>query len=84
VASLKLAVWRAILVLHCCGRRGLTQALGGRKTFSNYVLSREALQASALLPSDSLSARPVFGYRMVRAQMLQALRLLASEIAIVD
>jgi hypothetical protein len=65
-------------------RVGLTQALGGRKTFSNYVLSREALQASALLQSDSLSARPVFGYRMVRAQMPQALRLLASEIAIVD
>jgi hypothetical protein len=65
-------------------RGGLTQALGGRKTFSNYVLSREALQASALLQSDGLSARPVFGYRMVRAQMLQALRLLASEIAIVD
>ena len=32
---------------------GLTQALGGRKTFSTYVLSREALPASALLPSDS-------------------------------
>jgi hypothetical protein len=64
-------------------RGGLTQALGGRKTFSNYVLSREALQASSLLQSDSLSARPIFGYRMVRAQMLQASRLPASETAIV-
>jgi hypothetical protein len=42
------------------------------------------LQASALLQSDSLSAHPVFGYRMVRAPMLQALRLPASEAAIVD
>jgi hypothetical protein len=63
---------------------GLTQALGGRKAFSTYVLSREALQASALLPSDSSWARSVFGYCTVRAQMLQVLRLLASEIAIVD
>jgi hypothetical protein len=43
-------------------RGGLTQALGGRKAFSNYVLSREAFPASALLSSGSLSARPVFGY----------------------
>ena len=28
LASLKLPAVRAILVLHCCGRRGLTQALG--------------------------------------------------------
>jgi hypothetical protein len=63
-------------------RGGLTQALGGKKTFSNYVLSREALQASALLRSDSSSARSVFGYCMVRAQLLQALRLSASETVI--
>jgi hypothetical protein len=64
-------------------RGGLTQALGGRKAFSSDVLSREALPASALLPSDRSSARSVFGYCMVRAQMLQALRLPASEAAFV-
>jgi hypothetical protein len=37
-----------------------------------------------LLLSDRPAARFVFGEFMVRAQMLQALRLLASEIAIVD
>jgi hypothetical protein len=37
VASLKLAVGRAILALHCCVRRGLTQALGGRKAFCCFV-----------------------------------------------
>ena len=31
LASLKLAVMRAILALHCCSRRGLTLALGGEK-----------------------------------------------------
>ena len=31
LASLKLPAVRAILVLHCCGRRGLTLALGGEK-----------------------------------------------------
>ena len=63
---------------------GLTQALGGSKALSKYVVSREALPASALLSSGSLSARPVFGYYLVRAQMLQALRMPASETAIVN
>ena len=31
LASLKVSAVRAILALHCCGRRGLTLALGGKK-----------------------------------------------------
>ena len=37
LASLKLVVMRAILALHCCGRRGLTLALGAKK-YSAVVL----------------------------------------------
>jgi hypothetical protein len=83
VASLKIPGMRAILATNRRVRRGLTLALGGRIAFSTCVISREAFPASALLSSGSLSARPVFGYCTVRAQMLQALRLPASETAII-
>ena len=36
-ASLKLPTARAILDLHCCGRRGLTLVLGGRKAFDCFA-----------------------------------------------
>jgi hypothetical protein len=45
-ASLKLAVRRAILALHCRGRRGLTQALGAEETLCGDDVRASALPGS--------------------------------------
>ena len=51
VASLKLAAMRAILALHCCGRRGLTLALGGNQA-SRYAYSMKVSEILRLLQDD--------------------------------
>jgi hypothetical protein len=57
-ASLKLAAVRAILAPHCRGRRGLTQALGGRKTFCGFVARKPGFIGFGWqCSSDGLSAR---------------------------
>ncbi len=81
-ASLKLAAERAILVLHCCGRRGLTQALGGRKAFCRCVARKSDFLASVSAALRSGSRHVASSVKYVwRAHTSHALRLQASETA---
>ena len=57
LASLKLVVMRAILVLHCCGRRGLTLALGAEKHSFVLLLARRHCRFRLQWSSVSLWSR---------------------------
>ncbi len=57
MASLKLDAARAILALHCCGRRGLTQALGAEKHSAVLLLLLQFYRLRLQCSSECLSAR---------------------------